>query len=128
MPIESPSRGRWSTVAQRPKNGVEDRVQLLSNIFGQEPQDQEAVLLQQLILAPVTTVRGRIREMLPAVQLHGQTGLRAQQVHFETSRAVERDRQRHVEAKTTPGLRQRFQAPVEKRFARTPCPVGALRV
>ena len=91
-------------VAQRAQNRVEHKVQFLTHVLGKEAQHQITVLLQQLIFAPVAAVRDRIREMLGAIQLHRHAGVPAQQIDFETSHTVERDRQRHIDAETAFGL------------------------
>jgi hypothetical protein len=44
--------------------------EFFADIFGQEAQDEEAVLVKQLILSPVSAVCHRIREMLRAIEFH----------------------------------------------------------
>jgi hypothetical protein len=81
-------RRRDSTVTNRPERRIERHVQFPADVFGKEAQHRVPVLLQQLILASVTSLRDRLREMaegrptplphahrriedrLPAVQRH----------------------------------------------------------
>src|SRR5699024_3754585 len=65
--------GRSTIVAMchRPQNRVQDDVELLADVLGEEAQHQIAVLLQQLILAQIAPVRDGIAEVLSAIQLDG---------------------------------------------------------
>ena len=87
-------------MVQCPHDGVEHRVQLLAHVLGQKPQNEIAVLLQQLVLASIAPVGDRIGEMLRAIQLHGDTRLSAQEIDFQRPEAIERDRQRGVQLET----------------------------
>ena len=51
-------------MTERSRDGIEHVVQFLAHVFSQKTQHQIAVLLQQLIFAPVAAVRDRIRQML----------------------------------------------------------------
>jgi hypothetical protein len=42
---------------QRPDDGIQNLIEALANILAQEPQHMISVLLEQNILAPVTSVR-----------------------------------------------------------------------
>ena len=77
---------------------VEDEVELLANVLGEEPQHQVAVLLQHLILAAVASIGNRIGEVLSAIQLHCDPRIGAKQVDFQSSQTVEGDRQISIEA------------------------------
>ena len=83
---------------QGSQDRIEHRLQLPTDILSKKPQNQIAVLLQQLILAAVAAVRDRIGEMLAAVQLHSHPGIRAEKVDLQRAETIERDRQGHVEA------------------------------
>jgi hypothetical protein len=91
-------RKRGSLMTECPQDRLEHHVQFPAHIFRKEAQHQVAVLLQQLVLASVATVRDRIREMLRAVQLHRHTGISTQEIHFQLSKTIERDRQHGVDA------------------------------
>jgi hypothetical protein len=54
-------------VTERSRDPVEHQVQFLAHVFSKKAQHQVAVLLEQLILAPVAAVCDRIREMLSTV-------------------------------------------------------------
>ena len=82
----------YFAVRQCAENRVEHGVELLANVFGQEPQHEVAVLLQEQILAAVTAIGLRAVEMLRAVQLNGEPCLGTQQVHLHATVAVERNR------------------------------------
>jgi hypothetical protein len=65
--------------------------------------------------------------MLRAIELHGETSVHIQQIDFQRSETIERNRQVDVDANAALGFRQRFEPPVEKRFSRTArsiCAVG----
>ncbi len=121
-------RNRRSAVTERSYDGVEHHIQLLAHVFGKEAQHQIAVLLQQLVLTPVSAVRDGIREMLCTVQLHRHTRIGTQEIDFQCPETVERNRQRDVDAETPLGLRQGLQSPEEERFRRAPRSVGAIGV
>jgi hypothetical protein len=73
-----------STASERPQDRIQHQVQFLSRVLRKKAQYEVAVLLEQLILAPVTAVGDRIREMLGTIQLHRDTGIRAQKVDFQS--------------------------------------------
>ncbi len=64
-------------------------VEFLADVFCKEPQDEVAVLLQQLVLAAVATVRNGIRQVLRAIQLHGDARVGTQEIDLQRARAVE---------------------------------------
>jgi len=45
------------SMGQRSDNPVQNFIQALSNVFGEEPKHEIAILLQQNVLAPVASVR-----------------------------------------------------------------------
>ena len=63
-----------------------------------------------------------------AIEFDRQTHVNAQQIDFECSEAVERNRQRHVGTEAPSGLRQRVQSPIQKRLRCTSCPRCTLEV
>ena len=69
--------------------------QVLADVLGEEAQHEVAVLLQQLVLSPVATIRDGIREVLSAVEFDRYTRVGAQQI-VQGSEAVEWDRERHA--------------------------------
>lgn len=81
-----------------------------------------------MVLAPIATVRDRIREMLRAVQFHRHSGISAQEIDFKVSQAIEWDRQRDVEAESPLGVQQRLQPPIEEPFGRATRPVCAVSI
>ena len=62
-------RGNPRRSRQNSNYCVEDEVKSLSHIFGEETQHEIAMLLQQGIFATVSSVRVRVGQMLPAVEL-----------------------------------------------------------
>lgn len=56
--------------SQSVQASVQHQVQVLANVFGEEPQDEVAVLLQELILPSVAAVGDRIREVLRAIEFY----------------------------------------------------------
>ncbi len=71
---------------------VQHQIQLLADVFGEEPQDEVAVLLKELILSPVAAVGGRIREVLRAIEFYRDACILTEQVNFERPKSIERDR------------------------------------
>lgn len=55
----------WTT--QHAQDGVEDGVQIPADVFGQEAEDEVAVLLQHPVLSTVPSIGGRIRQVLRAI-------------------------------------------------------------
>ena len=112
---------RVATPSEHPQNRVEYGVQFFAHILGKKAQHEIAVLLQQLVLPPIATIRDRIREVLSAVEFDGYARVGAQQVDLKCSEAVERDRQRHVDAEPSIRLPQRVQSSVEEGLRCTSC-------
>ena len=57
------------------KYGVENIIQMLADIFSQKTQHKEAVLLQQMVLTPVTAVGCDVCKVLWSVKLDSQPRL-----------------------------------------------------
>ena len=112
---------------QSSQDGVEHRVEMLAHVFGQEPQDEVAVLLQQAVLAAIAAVGLGIGQVLPAVEFDGDARLGAQQIDFHLPPAVKGNRQLGVQAEPAGGFRQRLQPPVQERLGGTAAAVDALR-
>src|SRR5262245_20140753 len=110
------------------QNRIEHGIQVFAYVLGKEAQHEVAVLLQQLVLPPIATVRNRIRKVLSTIEFDCQTRVSAQQVDFERSQAVERNWQHHVDAEASTGLCQRIQSPVEERLGCTSRPRCALGI
>ena len=51
-----------------PQDGIQNLIEILTDVFGQEAEDPVAVLLQQSILATITPVGVGVAQMLPAIQ------------------------------------------------------------
>jgi hypothetical protein len=81
-----------ATPSEYPQDRIEHGVQFLAHILGKKAQHEIAVLLKQLVLAPIATIRDRIREVLSAIEFDNKPRVGAQQVDFKCSDAVERDR------------------------------------
>ncbi len=81
-----------STATERSQNGIEHPVKLRAHVLDKKAQDEVAVLLQQLVLAPVAAIGVRIRKMLSAVQLYRQARIGTEQIHLEHADRVECDR------------------------------------
>ena len=84
---------------------VEDDVEFLANVLGEEPQHQVAVLLQHVILATIASVGDRIGEVLRAIELHCDARIGAEQINFQSSETIEGDRKIHIEAEAVLRLR-----------------------
>ena len=69
---------RGTLVCQRTEDCVEDHVELLVDIFDEEPQDEVAVLLEQKIFAAVTAVGVGTVKMLGTVEFDGNSPVGAQ--------------------------------------------------
>ena len=78
-----PSTSSGAPPAQRPQDRVEDRVQIPADVVGQEPQDEVAVLLKQLILSTVPSICDGIRQMLRTIQFQGEARVRAEEIDFQ---------------------------------------------
>jgi hypothetical protein len=74
------------TPSKHPQDRIEHGIQVLAYVLGKKAQHEVAVLLQQLVLPSVATVRDRIREVLSAIKFDGYTRVGAQQVDFKASR------------------------------------------
>ena len=81
-----------SARAQRSQNPVEHRVEFLREVLGEITQDEIAVLLKELVLAPIAAVRDRICEVLGTIDLDNDPRIGAQQIDFHSAEAIERDR------------------------------------
>src|SRR5262245_48028381 len=90
-------RSGLAAPSKYPQNHIEHGVQILADVLSKKAQHEVAVLLKQLVLPPVTTIRDRITEVLSAIEFDGYTRVGAQQIDFKRTEAVEWDRQRHVE-------------------------------
>jgi len=62
-----------------PQDSIQNLIEILTNVFGQEPEDQIAVLLKQSILATIAPVGLRVAQMLAAIQFDGEARGRAKQ-------------------------------------------------
>src|SRR5260370_10281467 len=67
-----------TSMRQRPDDGIQNLIEALANIFAQKPQHMISVLLQQNILAPVTSVRLGISQVLNTIQFDCYLGFCAQ--------------------------------------------------
>jgi hypothetical protein len=92
------------TPSKHPQDRIEHGIQVLAYVLGKKAQHEVAVLLQQLVLPSVATVRDRIREVLSAIKFDGYTRVGAQQVDSRLPEYRDReDRRRAL------GNRQRFE-------------------
>jgi hypothetical protein len=76
-------------MANRSQDCIQDRVEILRHIFGEEAEDEEAVFLKQAVLAPIAPVGDRIGQMLRTVEFHGDPKIAAEHVDFHLAPAVE---------------------------------------
>ena len=81
---------RAATAGQHSQNRIEHGVQVLADVLGKKAQHEVAVLLQQLVLPSIATIRDWIREVLSTIELDDNARVGAQQVDFKASEAVER--------------------------------------
>lgn len=112
-------------MAQRAENGVQHRIQIPAEVFGEKPQHKIAALLQQLVFASVAPVRGPVGEMLRTIQLHCDARLRTKEIDLQVPCAIKRDGQLHVEAESPLRCWQRLEPLEEKRLRRAPRALGA---
>jgi hypothetical protein len=78
---------------QRGRYGVQDQVEVLSNIFRQEPQHHVTVPLEKRILPTVSAVSICIRQVLGAIQLNRKPFLRGKKINFHFAAFIKGDRQ-----------------------------------
>src|SRR6516225_1365231 len=102
---------------QRPDDGIQNLIEALANIFAQKPQHMISVFLEQNILAPITSVSLGISQVLTTIQFDCYLGFCAQQVHFHSAPAVERNGQFCIEPETTSSLWQCFQPAIKERLS-----------
>jgi len=74
-----------ASAAERPQDRIKYGIQLSPDIFGEEPQREVAVLLQQLVLATIASICNRVSKMRSAVQLDRDTTVSAQQIDLRAS-------------------------------------------
>lgn len=77
------------SIRQRAQDRVENRIEVLAHVLGQETQHQVAGLLQQCVLAPIATLGLCVSEVQRAVHLNDQLRLGAEKIHLHLSPAVE---------------------------------------
>lgn len=78
-------------MAQRAEYGVQHRVQIPAEVFGQKPQHEIAALLKQLVLASVAPVRDAVGEMLRTIQLHGHASVCTEEIDLQVAGTIKRD-------------------------------------
>jgi len=109
-------------VSHRALDGIEDVIQALTEVFREETEHEIAVLLERGVLATVAPVGFGVSQMLSAIQFDDQAQFVAKQIYFHAASRVKRDGEFCIQAKALGSSWQRFQAAVEKRFARAPRP------
>jgi predicted RNA binding protein YcfA (HicA-like mRNA interferase family) len=77
------------SASERPQDGVEHEVEGRASVIRQEPPDEVAALLQQLVFAAVAPAHDGVPEMLGAIQLDRDTRIRAQRINLQASSPVE---------------------------------------
>jgi hypothetical protein len=80
---------RGTSLAERPLNRIEDGVESLDHVRCEEAEYEIAVLLQELVLAPVPAISIGIGEVLRAVQLHSNTALGTEEIDLHLTASVE---------------------------------------
>ena len=68
-----PLRAALSTAIEHSQDGIQYPIELLAHVRGEKAQDEVAILLQELVLAPVPPIRLGVRQMLAAIELNDQT-------------------------------------------------------
>lgn len=71
----------------RSENNVENRIEVLANIFGQKAQNKITLFLQTCILASVASIGFCVGHMLGAVQFDSQSKLGIEQINFHVAAA-----------------------------------------
>ena len=61
-------RSRLRPVGQRAEHGIEHQVEFLPDVFRQKAKHKVAVLLKELVLASIPSVRDRVCEVLSTIQ------------------------------------------------------------
>lgn len=110
------------------EDAVEDGVELFADVFGEESQDEVAVLLEEVVLAAVTAVGLGAGEMVGTVEFDGEAGGFAEEVDFHAAGAVEGNGEVGVEAEAVRGGGKGLQAAKEEGFGGAAGPVGALGI
>ena len=64
------------------EDGIENLVETLARILGEKPQDEVFVLLKESVFPAIPPIRFSIAEMLRAVDLDDEAGIRAKEIHF----------------------------------------------
>ena len=92
-------------MSERPDDRVENQVEILADVFGEEAEHEVAVLLKELVLPSISTVGGLVAEMLAAVEFHGDVRVRAEQVDLQARPFIERERKPVVDREAAAGFR-----------------------
>ena len=116
------------TTREDRENPVQHMVEMLSDVCGEESQDEIAVLLEEGVFAPVAAVGIYIGQVLVVVQFEDEAQLSTQEIHFHVTGVIKRDWQLDVEPKMVFGSRQCLQAAIEERFTGAPGPSFAFRL
>ena len=99
-------------------DGIEDVIEVLAEVFGEEAEDEIPMLLERGILATVATIGGGISQMLTAIQFDDETEFLPEEINFHSALCIKGDGELGVQAEEAGGARQGLQAAVEKCFAR----------
>lgn len=82
------SVARLTELADRSEDRIQHRVELLSDVLGEETEHRVPALLEQLILSPVPALPDRIGGVLRTIQLHGNGGVAEGSVDLQIRHAV----------------------------------------
>jgi hypothetical protein len=93
---------RWLTARRMLSSATSSS---LPHLLGEEPQHQIAVLLQHVIFAAIASIGDRIGEVLSPIKFHCDARIGAEQINFQPSETIERDRQIGNEAEAVSRLR-----------------------
>ena len=96
-------RGRGCQAAERTQDSIEHHVEFPPHVFRQNTKDEVVVLLKELVLASVPSVRCSVREMLGAVQFDRDARIGAEQIDLQPTLAIEWNWERDVETKSPLG-------------------------
>ena len=102
------------------QNGIEDAIQFFGQIFGQESQDKEAVLLEEGIFPSVSTVRFSALQVLGPVQLDDQTCISAKKVDLHLANTIEGDIQFDIQLEAPSCVGKGLEAAQQKNLGGAP--------
>ena len=78
-------------IREGPEDRIQNIVEALADVLGEEPQYKIAILLQQHVFTPIAAIGLGIAQMLATVELDRQALGIAEQIDFHSALTVKRD-------------------------------------